>query len=98
MIRQIFIAPLKKGISEKQIQKRIEDQRRLKDHVTGIQAITVDYSLGLYGIDHAIVMTIDLKDMKAWHNLLSSDYHTQLGNEAPDYFKVDEMISVQVSL
>lgn len=43
-------------------------------------------------------MTIDLKDMKAWHNLLSSDYHTQLGNEAPDYFKVDEMISVQVSL
>ena len=53
MIRQIFIAPLKEGVSEEKVQQRIKAQLALKEHVPGIESITVGKSLGLYGMDNA---------------------------------------------
>lgn len=98
MIRQIFIAPLKEGVSEEKVQQRIKSQLALKEHVPGIESITVGKSLGLYGMDNAVVMTIDLKDMDAWNALLANEYHTQLGNEAGEYFDVNGFIAVQVEV
>ena len=45
MIRQIFIAPLKEGVSEEKVQQRIKAQLALKEHVPGIESITVGKSL-----------------------------------------------------
>ena len=98
MIRQIFISPVKDGISEEKIAQRIEAQRALKEHVLGIETITVNKAMGLYGMDHAVVMTIDLKDIGAWNALLASDYHTQLGSEAGEYFDVNGFVAAQVEL
>lgn len=98
MIRQIFITPIKDGVTVEAVQERIDAQRRLKDHVAGIESITVDRALGLYGLDNAVVMTIDLKDMDAWNALLASDYHTNLGSTLGQYFDVDGAIAVQVEL
>ena len=98
MIRQIFIAPIKEGVSEDKVQDRIRAQRALKDHVQGIEDITVDKAMGLYGMVNAVVMTIDLKDMGAWNNLLASEYHTQLGNEAGEYFDVNGFVAAQVEI
>lgn len=98
MLRQIFIAPLKDGVTEEMVQERIKAQLALKDHVAGIEAITVNKALGLYGMTNAIVMTIDLKDMDAWNNLLASEYHTNLGNEAGKYFNVDGCVAAQVEI
>lgn len=96
MIRQIFIAPIKDGVSEEMVQERIKAQIALKDHVAGIQTITVNKAMGLYGMTNAVVMTIDLKDMEAWDNLLASEYHTSLGNAADIYFDVDGCVAAQV--
>lgn len=98
MIRQIFITPIKDGVSDEAVQERIEAQRKPKDHVRGIEAITVDRALGLYGMDHAVVMTIDLEDMDAWNVLLANDYHTSLGNTLGEYFIADGAIAVQVAV
>ena len=80
------------------MQQRIEDQRKLKDHVPGVVSITVDRALGLYGMNNAVVMTIDLKDMAAWNALLANDYHTSLGNVVGNFFKTDGLIAVQVEV
>lgn len=98
MIRQIFIAPVKEDVSEAQVQERIKAQLALKEHVPGIEAITVGKALGLYGMDHAVVMTIDLKDMEAWDALLASEYHTRLGMEAGEYFDVNGFVAAQVEV
>lgn len=98
MIRQIFITPIKDGVTDDALQERIAAQRGLKEHVAGIEAITVDRALGLYGLDNAVVMTIDLKDMDAWNALLASDYHTELGNTLSQYFDADGAIAVQVEV
>lgn len=98
MIRQIFITPIKAGVSDESVQERIEAQRELKNHVPGIESITVDRSLGLYGLDNAVVMTIDLTDMDAWNTLLASDYHTNLGNTLGEYFDAERAIAVQVEV
>ena len=39
MIRQIFIAPVKEGVTEDVVQTRIEEMRRLPEHVPGIEGI-----------------------------------------------------------
>lgn len=98
MIRQIFITPIKAGVSDEAVNQRIEAQRRLKDHVPGIAAITVDRALGLYGMNHAVVMTIDLKDMDAWNALLASEYHTGLGKTLGECFDADGAIAAQVEV
>lgn len=98
MIRQIFIAPIKDGVSEEKVQERITAQRKLKENVPRIEAITVNKALGLYGLNNAVVMTIDLKDMDAWNALLANEYHTQLGNEAGNYFDVNGFVAVQVEI
>lgn len=98
MIRQIFIAPVKEGATEEAVQKRIEEMRKLPEHVPGIESITVDKALGLYGISNAVVMNIDLKDMDAWNALLSDEYHTWLGNTAGQYFDVEGFIAAQLSV
>lgn len=49
-------------------------------------------------MDNAVVMMIDLKDMDAWNALLANEYHTQLGNEAGEYFDVNGFIAVQVEV
>lgn len=98
MIRQIFIAPMKAGVSEEMIQERMKAQLALKDHVDGIEAITVNKALGLYGMTNAVVMIIDLKDMDAWNQLLANGYHTQLGKEAGIYFDVNGFVAAQVEI
>lgn len=98
MIRQIFIAPVKEGVTEEEVQTRIEEMRKLREHVPGIEAITVDKALGLYGISNAVVMNIDLKNMDAWNTLLADEYHTWLGNTAGQYFNVDGFIAAQLEI
>lgn len=98
MIRQIFIAPVKEGVAEEAVQTRIEEMRRLKEHIPGIVSITVDKALGLYGISNAVVMNIDLKDMEAWNSLLADEYHTWLGNTAGQYFDVEGFIAAQLEV
>lgn len=98
MIRQIFITPIKPGVSDTAVQQRIEAQRKLKEHVPGIVSITVDKALGLYGITQAVVMTIDLQDMEAWNALLANDYHTHLGQTLGECFDAAGAIAVQVTL
>ncbi len=98
MIRQIFIAPVKEGVTEDVVQTRIEEMRRLPEHVPGIEAITVDKALGLYGISNAVVMNIDLKDMDAWNALLADEYHTWLGDTAGQYFNVEGFIAAQLNV
>ena len=39
-----------------------------------------------------------LKEMDAWNALLANEYHTQLGNEAGEYFDVNGFIAVQVEV
>lgn len=98
MIRQIFIAKLKAGVSESEVEERMQAQRALKDKVEGVVDIAVGRSLNLYGVEDAVVMTIDLADNRAWDNLMASDYHTQLGNDAPKYYDVDSFVAAQVEI
>lgn len=98
MIRQIFIAPIKEGISDDLLNKRIQEQLKLKDYVSGIDNIFVSKSLGLYGVENALVMTIDLKDEDSWNQLLNNDYHTKLGNEAGNYFVENGFIAAQMEI
>lgn len=98
MIRQIFIAPVREDVPEEKIQERIQEQLKLKEHVAGIEKIVVNKALGLYGMDNAVVMTIDLKDMDAWEELLANKFHTKLGNEAENYFDVNGFVVDQVEI
>ena len=98
MIRQIFIAKVKDGVSEEEKEERVRAQRALKDKVEGVVDIAVGRSLDLYGIENAVVMTIDLADRSAWDNLLASDYHTQLGIDAAKYFDIGSFVAAQVEV
>ncbi|MDO4680291.1 MAG: Dabb family protein [Aerococcus sp.] len=76
----------------------MQAQLTLKNHVEGIEAITVNKALGYYGMDQAIVMTIDLKDKDAWNNLLADPYHTKLGEEGDQYFDMTSCVDAQVEV
>lgn len=96
MIKHVFIAPIKSGVSEEKIAQRIETMKLLADKVSGVERLTVGRTLGLYGSQNAVLMVIDLKDETAWNALLSNEYHAELNATAGEVFDTNGFIGAQI--
>ena len=66
MIRHIFIAPIKDGISEEKLNKEISLLKAMKDNIPEIINLTIGKNTGWVGGANAVTMVIDLKDKEAF--------------------------------
>lgn len=58
MIRHIFKALVKAGVSEELLRRKMDEMRSLKSKVPEIEALMVGKSTGWVGIEHAVVMVV----------------------------------------
>ena len=62
MIRHIFIATIKEGVTDSEIQKEMELMRSMKNEQTPeIKEIIVEKSTGWIGLSDVVTMTIDVE-------------------------------------
>ena len=77
MVRHIFIATIKDGVSEEIVNQKMEEMRAMKDSVLEIESIMVGRSLGWVGAANTVTMVIDLKDKNAFDTLMASPAHVE---------------------
>ena len=96
MIRHIFIATIKEGVADEDIQKEMELMRGMKNDVAEIKEIIVGKSAGWLGLNDVVVMTIDVNNKDDFDKVMQSEAHQKVSMTAPDFFKTDNFIMTQI--
>ncbi|MCH4124073.1 MAG: Dabb family protein [Levilactobacillus sp.] len=97
MIKHIFIATIKPGVSAARVEQAIQDMRAMKDTVPEIQSLTVGRSLGWAGSADTVSMVIDVADQASFERLLASDAHQKVSAAAGEVFRTDNFVLSQIS-
>ncbi|RAS85714.1 Dabb family protein [Priestia endophytica] len=95
MIRHIFIAPIKEGISEEKVNEKISAMKEIKNQVSGIIQLTVGKNTGWLGMANAVSMVIEVKDKADFDAFLSHPYHVHIGETADDVFDISGFVISQ---
>lgn len=96
MIRHIFIATIKEGISDEALQKEMELMRGMKNDVSEIKEIVVGKSTGWLGLNDVVTMTIDVNNKDDFDKVMQSEVHQKISVTAPDFFKTDNFMMTQI--
>lgn len=75
MIRHIFIAPIKEGITDAMLEKEISLMRAMKDNIPDIIDLTIGKNTGWAGGENAVTMVVDLKVKEAFEAYMKHPYH-----------------------
>lgn len=98
MIRHIFMATVKEGISEEVVNRKMDEMRAMKDSVPAIEAITVAKNLGWAGPTNVVTMIVDVKDKAGFDALLASPAHCEVADKADEAFRTDNFVMAQIEL
>lgn len=98
MIRHIFMATVKEGISSKIVNRKMAEMRAMKDSVPEIRAITVAKNLGLAGLGNVVTMMVDVADKEGFEALLASPAHCEIADKAGEAFCTDSFVMGQIEL
>lgn len=98
MIRHIFIATIKDGISDEVVGQKMSQMRAMKDSVTAIKHIWVGKSLGLAGPANTVSMIVDVEDKAGLDALLASEAHRKISNHAGEAFRTDNFVMSQITI
>lgn len=77
MIRHIFIATIKEGVTDSEIQKEMELMRSMKNELPEIKEIIVEKSTGWIGLNDVVTMTIDVESKQDFDKVIQSEAHSK---------------------
>lgn len=96
MIRHIFIATFKDGISEAVKEQELADMRAMKDKIPGIVAQQVGMSTGWAGKENQVVMTVDFATKADFDAYMVHPYHADYINQTGlDYCETNSFVTAQ---
>lgn len=98
MIRHVFIATIKEGISKEIINQKMEEMRHLKEDVSVIEKIIVEKNLGWIGSSNCITMIIDVSDRDAFDILMKSPAHLKISEHADEVFDTSSFVASQIMI
>ncbi len=98
MIRHIFMATIKDGVSEELVKQKMAEMQAMKDSVPEIEAIIVEKNLGWVGSDNVVTMIVDVKDKAAFDTLLASAAHIEVAAKADEAFRTDNFVLAQIEI
>ena len=98
MIRHIFIATIKAGISDEVVDQKMSQMRAMKDSVPAIKHIWVGKSLGLAGPSNTVSMIVDVADKAGLDELLASEAHREVSDHAGEAFRTDNFVLSQITI
>ena len=95
MIRHIFIAAMKDGVSEEIIREIVKNLRELKEKFPTVRA---GKNLGWYANNTQIALTADFADKKSWEAFVNSPEHAAIAKDAMKYYDPDLIFASQFEL
>lgn len=98
MLRHIFIATIKEGVADEQVNKVISNMQAMEKSVPVIKSINVGRSLGLVGPSDTVTMVIDLENEADFQTLLNSPEHHELSAHAGEVFRTDNFVLSQINI
>lgn len=98
MIRHVFVAPVREGVSEKVVDAKVAEMEGLACAVEGIEGFSVGRSLGFVGPSGAVAMVVDFADEAAFHAFVSCDLHQRIAAGASEAFEVEGFALAQIAL
>ncbi len=97
MIRHLFMAAFKDGISEEIKKKEIEDLQAMKEKIPGIVDLQVNRTTGWVGDADRIMMTVDVATKEDFDVYLNHPYHTEyIAKTGIDYCEPDSFVVGQI--
>jgi hypothetical protein len=97
MIRHIFIARFKDGITQEVKDKELVDLRAMKEKIPGVVAQQVGLSKGWVGVAQLVVMTVDFILKEDFDAYMIHPYHADYINQTGiDFFDVDSFVVTQL--
>jgi len=98
MIRHIFIATIKDGMSDEMVNRKIEEMKAMKERIPQIKSINVGRSLGIAGPTNTVTMVIDTLSKEDFLAILGSDAHKEVASRAGEVFRTDNFILSQIEI
>lgn len=98
MYRHIFIIPIKENTTDELLEIKMQQMRDMKLSVSEIEDIHVNRTLGWVGSADNVMMTIDVKDKKAFDALLKSEAHSDVAEKADEAFIPSGAVAAQIEL
>ena len=92
MIRHIFIAAVKKGVSEEVIREIAKKLRGLKEKYPTVRA---GENLGWYANNTHVALTADFADKKSWEAFVNSPEHAAIAKDSMKYYDPDLIFASQ---
>ncbi len=96
MVKHIFIAPIKDGVTNEQIETRMKQMRDLKTYVPELKKLTVQKATGWLGVSDSVVLVAELNNKQDWEKFIHHTYHVELGKSDGTYFKTDQFVCTQI--
>lgn len=97
MIRHLFMATFKDGISEEIKKKEIEDLRAMKEKIPGIVDLQVNRTTGWVGAADRIMMTVDVATKEDFEVYQKYPYHAEyIAKTGADYCKLESFVVGQI--
>lgn len=96
MVKHIFIAPIKEGVTDDQIEFRMKQMRDLMTYVPELKQLTVQKATGWLGVSDSVVLVAELNNKQDWEKFIHNTYHVELGKSDDTYFKTDQFVCTQI--
>jgi hypothetical protein len=98
MIRHIFIATIKDGVADEQVNNVMNQMQTKLQAEPVVKCIHVGHSLGLVGPTNTVTMVIDLDSADDFKQLLATDAHKSLSVSAGEVFRTDNFVFSQINI
>lgn len=98
MIRHIFMAPLRAGATEEQLDQAIKLLSSLPTVAPEIKAFTVGRNLGFYQKEMNLVLTADFNDLAGWQAFMENTEHLATGEKAARFLDFERIIVTQTEI
>lgn len=98
MIRHIFIATIKEGVTDEMVDAQIKAMKAMQESVPEMKDLRVGRSLGLIGGTDTVTMTIDFETEADFQTILQSEAHQKVSANAGEAFRTDNFIVSQIKL
>jgi hypothetical protein len=95
MIRHIFMASIKQGVTEEQLDRLLNAYRSLSEKVPEIIQLTVGKNLGWYDTKITVALVADFENEENWKIFMDNPDHLHIGETASVLLEPSSIVVVQ---
>ncbi|MED4074055.1 Dabb family protein [Priestia endophytica] len=98
MIRHIFMASIKPGVTAEQLDELLNAYRSLSEKAPEITQLTVGKNLGWYDAKITVALVADFENEEKWKDFMKNPDHLHIGETAAMFLEPSSIVVVQVEV